>query len=110
MEWCAVSRGSLWHAVYFANQSHPLSDLMTIPVEVLEAEVLSLPQAERSRLLDMLLASLAADPEWEQAWADEADRREAEIEAGRSTWLPGEEVVARMRAQLSGHQGYVAIY
>lgn len=37
---------------------------MTIPVEVLEAEVLSLPAPLRSRLLDKLIASLDADPEW----------------------------------------------
>lgn len=73
---------------------------MSIPLEVLEVEVLSLPVAERSRLLDRLLASLDPDPEWEEAWAREADRREAEIATGRSTWLPGEEVVARLRAKL----------
>lgn len=74
---------------------------MSIPIEVLEAEVLSLSPAERSRLLDKLLASLDPDPEWEQAWAQEVDRRETEIAAGRSTWLPGEEVVARLRAKLA---------
>lgn len=73
---------------------------MSIPVEVLEVEVLSLPPAERSRLLDRLLASLDPDPEWEEAWAQEADRREAEIAAGRSAWLPGEEVVDRLRAKV----------
>jgi putative addiction module component (TIGR02574 family) len=73
---------------------------MSIPVEVLEVEVLSLPPAERSRLLDRLLASLDPDPEWEEAWAQEVDRREAEITSGRATWLPGEEVVARLRAKL----------
>lgn len=72
---------------------------MSIPVEVLEVEVLSLPPAERSRLLDRLLASLDPDPEWEEAWAQETDRREVEIAAGRATWLPGEEVVARLRAK-----------
>lgn len=73
---------------------------MSIPVEVLEIEVLNLPPAERSRLLDRLLASLDPDPEWEEAWAKEVDRREAEIAAGKATWLPGEDVVARRRAQL----------
>lgn len=73
---------------------------MSIPVEVLEAEVLNLPPAERSRLLDRLLASLDPDPEWEQAWAQEVDRREGEIAAGRAAWLPGEEAVARLRATL----------
>ena len=74
---------------------------MSIPVEVLEIEVLNLAPAERSRLLDRLLASLDPDPEWEEAWAKEVDRREAEMAAGRATWLPGEEVVARLRANLT---------
>jgi len=73
---------------------------MPIPVDVLEAEVLRLPPSERSRLLDRLLASLDPDPEWEEAWAREAGRRETEIAAGRSTWIPGEEVVVRLRAKL----------
>ena len=73
---------------------------MSIPVEVLEIEVLNLPPAARSRLLDRLLASLDPDPEREEAWAKEVDRREAEIAAGKATWLPGEDVVARRRAQL----------
>ena len=73
---------------------------MSIPVEVLEVEVLNLSPAERSRLLDRLLLSLDPDPEWEEAWAQEADRREAEITAGRAAWLPGEEVVARLQTKL----------
>ena len=73
---------------------------MTMPIEVLEAEVLSLPPVQRSHLLDRLLASLDPDTGWEQEWAQEADRREAEIAAGKASWLPGEEVVARLRAQL----------
>lgn len=73
---------------------------MSIPVEVLEIEVLNLPPAERSRLLDRLLASLDQDPVWEESWAQEIDRREAEIAAGRATWLPGDDVVARLRATL----------
>lgn len=73
---------------------------MTIPVDVLEAEVFSLPAPLRSRLLDKLIASLDTDPEWEEAWAQEADRREAAIAAGNSTWVPGEEAIARIRAKL----------
>lgn len=73
---------------------------MAMRIEVQEAEVLSLPPVQRSHLLDRLLASLDPDTGWEQEWAQEADRREAEIAAGKSSWLPGEEVVARLRAQL----------
>lgn len=73
---------------------------MPIPVDVLEAEALSLPQADRSRLVDRLLASLGHDPEWEEAWSDEADRRETRIKAGEGQWVNGPEAVARVRASL----------
>jgi putative addiction module component (TIGR02574 family) len=77
---------------------------MAMPIEVLEAEVLGLAPMDRARLLDKLLASLEQEPawqaEWNRAWADEADRREAEISAGRSAWIPAEEAVARLRARL----------
>jgi hypothetical protein len=73
---------------------------MTIPIEVLEAQVLSLPQADRSRLVDRLLTSLSHGSEWEQAWSDEADRREARIDSGQAQWLNGPEAVKRVRAAL----------
>jgi hypothetical protein len=70
------------------------------PVDVLEAEALSLSQADRSRLVDRLMTSLGHDPEWEQAWSDEADRREARIESGQASWVSGTEAVARLRSSL----------
>ena len=73
---------------------------MSIPLAVLEAELLSLPQADRSRMVDRLLASLGHDPEWEQAWSDEADLREAKINAGQAQWVNGPEAVARIRPLL----------
>ena len=74
---------------------------MTIPLDVLEAEALSLPQAERSRLIDRLIASLEKDPEWVAEWSAEADRREQSIAGGESAWVPGQEAVARIRAKLA---------
>jgi Putative addiction module component len=73
---------------------------VSIPVDVIEAEALSLPQADRSRLVERLMASLGHDPEWEQAWADEADQREARIENGQAHWVNGPEALARVRASL----------
>ena len=73
---------------------------MTTPLEVLEAQVLSLSQADRSRLVDKLLTSLSHDTEWEQAWADEADRREARITGGQAQWVNGPEAVNRIRTAL----------
>lgn len=76
---------------------------MATRLEVLAAEVLALPAAERSELLVRLLVSLDTgppDPAWEVAWAEEIDRREAAIASGEARWLPGDEVLARLRAEL----------
>ncbi|HEV7504579.1 MAG TPA: addiction module protein [Thermoanaerobaculia bacterium] len=69
-------------------------------LEVLEAEVLQLAPADRSHLLERLIASLDADPEVEEAWEREADRREAELESGSVAAVPGEEAIARLLAKL----------
>jgi len=73
---------------------------MPIPIDLLEAEALSLPEAARSRLIDRLIASLEKDPEWETAWAEEADRREERITRGETAWVPGKDALARIRQGL----------
>ena len=73
---------------------------MSMSLDVLEAEVLGLPPNERSHLLDRLIASLESDAEIQEAWAHEASRRDAEVEEGKVTLVPGEEVLARLRAEL----------
>lgn len=73
---------------------------MATPIEELEAEVLNLPPAERSRLLDRLLASLDQDRSIEEAWMKEAKRRDDEIESGAVAAIPGDIVMARLRASL----------
>ncbi len=55
---------------------------MSIPLDTLEAEVLKLPAGARSHLLDRLIASLGTDAEIEEAWALEAERRDAEVDEG----------------------------
>jgi putative addiction module component (TIGR02574 family) len=74
---------------------------MNINLEVMEAEVLKLPNVERSYLLERLIASLDSDPEVEEAWTREADCREAELESGSIQAISGQEAVARLRASLS---------
>ena len=69
-------------------------------IEILEAEVLSLPTAERSRLLDRLIASLDSDLELQEAWLQEAARRDAEIDDASAPCVPGEPSLARLRAGL----------
>lgn len=74
---------------------------MNTNLEVLEAEVMQLPLMERSHLLERLIASLDSDPEVEEAWEREANRREAELESGSISAVPGQEAIARLRARLT---------
>lgn len=70
-------------------------------LELLEAEVLKLSALERSRLLERLIASLDTEPEVEAAWEKEADRRDAELDAGSVIAVAGDEAIARLRARLA---------
>ena len=72
---------------------------MSSNVEVLEAEVLQLPVAERARLVERLIASLDADPEIEEAWAAEVERRQAQLESGATKLRPGPEILAKLKAE-----------
>jgi hypothetical protein len=73
---------------------------MPTMLETLEIEVLRLPTADRSRLLDRLIASLDEDQTINEAWDREAARRDAEIENGTSTPVDGNEVLSRLRAEI----------
>ena len=66
--------------------------------EVFEA-ALALPDEDRAKLADQLVASLdgALDPDAEAAWASEIERRLARIDAGQAASLPMDEALARMR-------------
>ncbi|MBI4756285.1 MAG: addiction module protein [Betaproteobacteria bacterium] len=72
---------------------------MAATVEEIEAEALSLPAMQRARLVEKLIASLDIDPDVENAWAEEVERRHAEIEGGVVSLLPGAETLARLKAE-----------
>jgi putative addiction module component (TIGR02574 family) len=72
---------------------------MASDVDLLEAEALRLPPADRARLVERLIASLDADPEVEEAWAAEVERRNADIESGAVSLVPGPEALAELKAQ-----------
>lgn len=74
---------------------------MSRPLEIIAAEVMQLSDTDRELLLERLAASLPKDPDWETAWAQEADRREAAMAADGDRWIPGDELLARLRAKLS---------
>ena len=73
---------------------------MSTTLEVLEAEVLKLAPGEKSHLLERLIVSLDEDVEVEEAWAREADRREAELDSGTVTAVSGDQMMERLRARL----------
>ncbi len=77
-----------------------LEKLMPTMLETLEIEVLRLPAADRSRLLDRLIASLDENQSIDEAWDREAARRDAEIEDGTSTPVDGKDVLARLRVEI----------
>jgi putative addiction module component (TIGR02574 family) len=73
---------------------------MSTPLTDLEIEALKLPLRERARLADHLLASVCADPEVDEAWAAEVQRRMAAVEAG-ATLIAAESALARARKTLA---------
>ncbi|MEO8011615.1 MAG: addiction module protein [Dokdonella sp.] len=74
---------------------------MTKSLEVLEAEALKLAPADRSHLLERLIASLDIDPEVEEAWDLEADRREASLDAGSVIEVAAHDAMKRLRSRLA---------
>jgi putative addiction module component (TIGR02574 family) len=72
---------------------------MSAKIEVLEAEAMQLSPVERARLIERLISSLDTDPAVEEAWAAEVERRNAEIESGAVSLLPGPETLAQLTAE-----------
>ncbi len=73
---------------------------MTTNLEVLDAKALKLAPADRSRLLERLIASLDSDPEVEAAREQESDRREAMLASGTASEVSGSDAVNRLRSKL----------
>ncbi len=67
---------------------------MTISVEDLAAQAIGLSAEDRSRLADVLLASLPAetDAEAEAAWDEEIKRRIDQVNSGTALVVSAEEV------------------
>ena len=72
---------------------------MSPKIEILEAEALQLSPGERARLIERLISSLDIDPAVEESWAAEVERRNAEIESGAVSLLPGPETLAKLKTE-----------
>ncbi|MDP2109265.1 MAG: addiction module protein [Thiobacillus sp.] len=76
---------------------------MAAILKELETQALQLSPRERGELIHRLIVSLEGEPEdtpeaIAQAWDEEIARRVADMEAGRTVWIPEEEVFARLNA------------
>ncbi len=73
---------------------------MSMTVEQIAAEALSLPSEARALLADRLVESLdpAEDGITRQLWAVEAKRRVEDVRSGRVQTIPGDEALARVRS------------
>lgn len=72
---------------------------MNTSVEMLEAEALRLSPADRARLVARLMASLEAEPGAEDAWAEEVERRNAEVESGAVSLVPGDVALEELKSR-----------
>jgi hypothetical protein len=71
-------------------------------LEALQAEVLRLPPADRSRLLDSLVATLHVDASLEAERDQLADKREMDLAEGTATEIPFEIAIDRLEGRFPG--------
>jgi len=82
--------------------------IMAAILEEVEAQALKLSRRERDELIHRLIVSLDGEPdgspeEIAKAWDEEIARRVADMEAGRTKWIPAEEVLAEIDAIIAEH-------
>jgi len=82
----------------FAGETVTLQQLLRIEINP-RAAALAAP--DRARILERLIESFDGDTKINEAWLDEALRREEEVVSGRVAMVPGREALARIRAQLA---------
>jgi putative addiction module component (TIGR02574 family) len=87
---------------------------MAAIVKDLEIQALQLTPQERGELIHRLIVSLDGPPEGTpeaiaSAWDEEIARRVADMEAGRTQWIPADEAMSRIRARIGAarslHEG-----
>ena len=71
--------------------------------EKIYKEALDLPVEDRLSLIDKLITStnLPTQKDIDKAWSKEVDRRFRQLESGKSTIIPGEEVFDKVKKKFS---------
>jgi Putative addiction module component len=75
---------------------------METTLDTLQAEVMKLSAADRSRLLDALLDRVDQDDEVEKQWELVADQRDAELDSGAVVAVDGPAVLESLKAKFPG--------
>ncbi len=78
---------------------------MEVVLKDVEVQALGLPPQQRSELIHSLIASLDGPMEDSpeaiaKAWDEEIDRHVANMDAGRTKWIPADEAFARINARI----------
>ena len=73
---------------------------MTMTLDAIETEVMNLNTEDRSHLLDRLISSLDSDATMLAEWDAEAERRDAEVDAGQVQLVPLDDALAALYAKL----------
>jgi hypothetical protein len=74
---------------------------MSLLVEDLSAQALSLPPEDRAKLVERLIASFEPKSPAQAAWLKAANDRRENVRAGQVAMVPGDDALARVRARLS---------
>lgn len=77
---------------------------MTITLESVEAAALELSAPERAELIERLIDTVLPPPPLHPAWEAEIARRVAEMDAGAVEGIPGDKVLAEMRALIEARE------
>lgn len=74
---------------------------MSVPVEDLAAQALSLPPEDRAKLVERLIASFEPKSPAQAAWLKVANSRREDVRSGKVAMVPGDDALARIRARLA---------
>ncbi len=79
----------------------------------IEEQALQLTPKERGELAHRLIVSFDGEPEDSletiaKAWDEEIARRVADMDAGRTKWLPADEVMSKLRAKIAAAKANAA--
>ncbi len=69
-------------------------------LDAIETEVMNLNTGDHSHLLDRLISSLDSDAAILAEWEAEAERRDAEVDAGQVQLVPLDDALAALYAKL----------